>query len=207
MIRAASPIAYRHLSGRRRFAALLWAGLTALLGGCLVSSPVAAPSPDAARHFADAFEMEGRLAASDGERAANGRIVWRHSPREDNWTVYSPLGQIVAQLNSGPAGATLSSADGKHLDAPDAQSMLPQLLGIAAPLESLPYWVQGIPPAGATASNPDSYGRPTRIRDSGWTIDYSAYPDTAADALPQRLEAYRGNARLRLIIDQWTILP
>ncbi len=197
--------AYRHIPGRRRFAALLCATLTTpLLGGCLASSPVAAPS---ARQFADTFEMEGRLAASDGERAANGRIVWRHSSREDNWTVYSPLGQIVAQLDSGPAGARLRSADGKHLDAPDAQSMLPQLLGVDAPLASLPYWVQGIPHAGATASGHDRYGRPTRIRDRGWTIDYTAYPDADAGALPQRLEAYRGDARLRLVIDQWTILP
>src|SRR5690606_18720875 len=86
---------------------LLAAGaLAMLLAGCapLTRAPMLAP---ASRSAASAFLLEGRISATDGTRAASGRIEWRHAPGGDRWTAYSPLGQIAARLESDADGARL----------------------------------------------------------------------------------------------------
>lgn len=176
------------------------------LSGCATPSAVPEIAP-VARPGVAAFELEGRLAASDGERAASGSLTWVHSPLSDEWTVFSPLGQIVAQLVRTPRGATLLTADGRTQHADDANTILPQLLGVSAPLDGLSHWVQASPRAGARVLSVDDTGRPARISDAGWVIDYPEYAGPTADAAPRRIDAAWGDARIRLIIDQWTPRP
>ena len=186
-------------SAVRAFAATL---AVFLLAGCASQTTrnlTAVPRPVAA-----AFELEGRLAASDGERAANGSITWSHTPAADEWTVYSPLGQIVGQLVSTPRGAMLLTADGHSEQAADADTILPRLLGVPAPIDGLRHWVQASTRPGARVLSLDEAGRPTRISDAGWIIDYVEYAGPAADAPPRRIDAAWGEARIRLLIDQWT---
>jgi outer membrane lipoprotein LolB len=178
--------------------------LAAALAGCAVVQPVARESAAAVvREARTAFELEGRVLASDGAQAASGRIHWRHTPHGDEWTMYGPLGQIVARLVSNAAGAELVTADGRRVRAPDAQSMLPELLGVPAPIDGLAHWVQAAPRSGARVLRIDDHGRPARISDAGWIIDYAEYADAAPDAPPRRIEANWGDARIRLIIDAW----
>lgn len=186
-------------SAVRAFAATL---AVFLLAGCASQATrnlTAVPRPVAA-----AFELEGRLAASNGERAANGSITWSHTPVADEWTVYSPLGQIVGQLVRTPRGAMLLTADGSAEQAADADTILPRLLGVPAPIDGLQHWVQASTRPGARVLSLDEAGRPTRISDAGWIIDYVEYAGPAADAPPRRIDATWGEARIRLLIDQWT---
>ena len=176
------------------------------LSGCATPPAVPEIAP-VARPGVAAFELEGRLAASDGERAASGSLTWVHSPVSDEWTVFSPLGQIVAQLVRTPRGATLLTADGRTQHADDANTILPQLLGVSAPLDGLPHWVQASPRPGARVLSVDDAGRPARISDAGWVLDYPQYAGPTADAPPRRIDAAWGDARIRLIIDQWTPRP
>ncbi|NMG43587.1 outer membrane lipoprotein LolB [Aromatoleum toluvorans] len=175
---------------------------TLLLAGC--ASQAARNLTAAPRPTASAFELEGRLSASDGERAANGALTWSHSPTADEWTVYSPLGQIVGQLVRTPHGAMLLTADGRTERADDADTILPRLLGVPAPIDGLQHWVQATPRPGARVLSLDAAGRPARISDAGWIIDYMEYAGPAADAPPRRIDAEWGQARIRLVIDQWT---
>lgn len=179
---------------------------TVFASGCAVQPPVAA-ARTAIRIPVEAFELQGRLSATDGTRAAHGQINWTHTPVRDEWVTLSPLGQIVAQLVATPTGAQLRTADGKVLEAPDATSILPQLLGVTAPIDGLKYWVQASVRDGARILKQDSIGRPLRISDASWIIDYLEYDGTQADAPPRRINASQGETRLRLVIDSWTPLP
>lgn len=195
----------RHVSVGSGLGAILLA-LALVLSGCATRLPASDPAV-AARAPADAFALEGRLSASDSTRAASGRMHWSHAAERDEWTFFNPLGQIVAQLVSTPAGAELRTADGQHVRAPDADRLLPELLGVSAPVAALPYWVQAVPRDGARVLQSDEYGRPLRISDAGWIIDYLEYADPAPQAPPRRLEARWGEARLRLILDEWLERP
>ncbi len=186
----------------------LLAGVCAALA--LAACAPMAPREDtgrAARVPMPAFLLEGRLSATDGQQAASGRVEWAHAPQTDRLTLFSPLGQIVARLDSGPEGARLLSADGTRRDAASADALLPQVLGIELPAARLPRWLQGTPDTGAEIRQRDDAGRPQVVIDQGWRIDYLDYVDARADALPARLDISRGEARIRLIIDTWTALP
>ncbi|NLF54512.1 MAG: outer membrane lipoprotein LolB [Thauera phenolivorans] len=186
---------------------LLAAGaLAMLLAGCapLTRAPMLAP---ASRSAASAFLLEGRISATDGTRAASGRIEWRHAPGGDRWTAYSPLGQIAARLESDADGARLLSADGSVLEADSAQTLLPQVIGVEVPVDRLALWVQAVPADGAEVRHTDARGRPGLVIDQGWRIDYHAYAGPDGDAAPARLDVSRGDARIRLVIDQWTPAP
>lgn len=176
-----------------------------ILHGCAIQPPTADVA-HVARSVAPAFELEGRIAASDGDRAANGGLLWTHSPTMDEWTVLSPLGQIVAQLVSTPRGARLLTADGAVQEDEDAHAMLPRLLGVSAPLDGLASWVQAAPRPGARVLGVDAVGRPARVSDAGWIIEYTEYRDATPGAAPRRIDATWGDTRIRLIIDQWTPL-
>ncbi len=186
----------------------LLAGLVAALAltACAPLAPLEA-SRAAPRPLLSAFVLDGRLSATDGRQAASGRVEWEHAPQADRLTLLSPLGQVVARLDSDAAGARLLSADGSRREAPSADALLPEVLGIELPSARLPRWVQGAPEAGAQIRQRDAAGRPLLVIDQGWRIDYLAYQDEHPEALPARLDISRGDARIRLLIDSWTALP
>lgn len=177
--------------------------LSLTLGACAPLPPVGSAVAAVPRHASTHFELEGRLAASAGERAASGRIEWQHARGADTWTLISPLGQIVARLDSQPGSATLLTAGGERLYATSADALLPRLLGLEVPTASLSHWVQAVPSAGAEVRALDGSGRPAQVLDQGWLIDYPDYTSPDADARPARVDLSRGDARLRLIIDTW----
>lgn len=186
----------------RLLAALLAA---ATLSACAPLQPSHAPVAE--RHAATAFELEGRMSASDGSRAASGRVEWQHAPASDTWTVFTPLGQIAARLQSDAGGARLTDANGQSLDASHADALLPQVLGVEVPVARLPDWVQATPADGAEVRGRDAVGRPALVIDQGWRIDYLEYAGPGAEAPPARIDISRGDARIRLIVDTWTPLP
>lgn len=190
-------------AARRGLIATLCAA--ALLAGC---SSLPQPRTAAIERQAMArFDLEGRLSASDGEHGANGQIEWQHDAVRDEVTLYTPLGQVAARLESSLHGAELLTGDGKIYHADSADALLPELLGVSLPVARLAHWVQAAPPAGAEIRDTDDDGRPALVIDQGWRIEYHEYHPGAADALPRRLDVSRGDARIRLIIDAWNDPP
>lgn len=183
-----------------------WVSLTLLgvLGACAM---VPSPAPSAVeRRQTQQFELIGRLAVSDGSRAASLGLEWRHGAA-DEWLFLSPLGQVVARIVADAQGATLYTGGPEPLQAASAQALVGRVLGVDPPIDGVAAWVQGVPRPGARVRQLDEVGRPASVADAGWIIDYMEYAGPEADARPRRLEASWGEARLKLVIDQWSVLP
>ena len=178
----------------------------ALTAACAVK-PVAPPPDLVARQTFDVFSLSGRLSASDGKQSASGRLDWERRTGTDRWTVFSPLGQIVAQIDSGPDGAEVMFANGERRYAPQIADLVPMLLPGASeaglPPERLAAWVQAAPPGGAEVRTLDARGRPARLIDKGWIIDYLGYRDESPESIPRLVDISRGEFRLRLVVDRW----
>ncbi len=170
-------------------------------------NPAAPPVDPVARQTFTVFSLSGRLSASDGNQSATGRLDWERSIGADRWTISSPLGQIVAQVDSGPDGAEVLLASGERRYAPQVADLIPILLPGAAevglPPERLAAWVQAAPPGDAEVRTLDARGRPARLIDRGWIIDYLAYRDESPESLPRLVDISRGEFRLRLVVDRW----
>jgi outer membrane lipoprotein LolB len=180
-----------------------WVGLPLAVAACVALPPAGVP---VARQLAPRFELVGRLAATDGERAASVGVEWRHGAA-DEWLFVSPLGQVVARIEADGHGASLYAGATEPLRAASAQELLGRVLGVAPPVDGVVAWVQGVPRPSARVLQLDHVGRPARVSDAGWIIDYPEYRGPEPDARPRRLEANWGEARLKLVIDQWTAIP
>lgn len=176
-------------------------GLVALVGGCATPS---LPATQAVQRVAvERFELMGRLAASHGEQAVSVTLNWRHFPGGDDLSFVGPLGQILGQLRVSPEGAVLVGADGRALRAASGEDLLEKTLGLRLPLGQVAHWVQGVVSPPARIRRLDSQGRPASVADQGWIVDYLDYGGLDPLARPRRLEAAWGEARIKLVIDQW----
>lgn len=183
---------------------LLVAGL---LAGCASLPPPPLPARQDLRDFA----LEGRFALratppDQPAQSAGGRLAWTHKNQIDTILLANPLGYGVAEIESGPAIARLRLADGKTSESSDPDSLIEEVTGQRLPVARLPAWLLGRSGGRAQIAH-DDLGRPLRLVEDGWQIDY-AYDNAAPDALPGRLTLSNGDGlELRLRIEQWKNAP
>ena len=167
--------------------------LALLLGACaqLPSAPLGADVE---------FDLSGRLAARYGEESFTGNLAWRHALSADELLISTPLGQGVARIAREAGTVSLTTAEQREYRAADAESLTAQVLGFRLPLAGLADWVRARPASGAPAEiERDAEGRPRRLRQSGWQIEYQDY----AEGLPSRLRLTYPGLELRLAISRW----
>jgi outer membrane lipoprotein LolB len=181
---------------------LLAAALILLLAGCAMLEPVAtAPRP--AREAIEAFRIEGRIAVRRAGESFSAGIDWRHDAHSDEIVVSGPLGQGLARLTAEQGAALLETSDQKRYVAADLEGLSEQVFGTRLPVGGLGRWVLGRSAFGG-AARLDAAGRLAGLSEQGWTIEYLRYESEAHDALPDLLQARRGNVEVRLAIDRWT---
>ncbi len=181
--------------------------IAALLGGC-ASTPPAMPS---ARQQLGEFSLAARFAlraqAPNGDpESLSGRLHWQHENAFDRITLANPLGHGVAEIVLRPGRAELTTADGQQRSAADATDLIEQLTGQRLPLTRLPGWLVGRA-ADDGRMRTDALGRPSRLNEAGWQIDYG-YDDERPEAAASRLTLHDGgHTELRLRIETWENRP
>jgi outer membrane lipoprotein LolB len=99
---------------------------------------------------------------------------------------------------------TLTNPAGEALDSQAAHDELVRRVGFEPPLDSLRYWIQGVPdPASPSTEMLGGQGSLDSLAQSDWTVTFSGYAQTPDGALPRKLTVDRGNVRVKLIIDSW----
>ena len=173
---------------------------------------------EAALRADEDWALAGRVALANGDRGGSGRLDWRQAGDRYSVSLSAPITRQSWRLGIGPDGATLEGLDGGPRHGPDASELLLRSTGWRIPVEALPDWLRGARAPGlgpaVMAFGPD--GRLARMEQGGWTIEYSDWglPVAGAEAaagdgigpgvaLPHRLEAVRGDARVRLVVDKW----
>jgi outer membrane lipoprotein LolB len=70
----------------------------------------------------------------------------------------------------------------------------------------MPDWVRGRAAPGEQAQmQMDGLQRLTQLRQSGWLVEFLDY--SSESGLPSRLRLSRQDMELRLVIDQWRVVP
>lgn len=202
---------------RRAGQLLAASALIALLGACAPGG-VKQPPPGSVVPAADApqreaaraarvraqadWSLSGRIAVSNAGKGGSGRIEW--SQRGDRYQVAlsAPVTRQSWRLSGGADGARLEGLEGGPREGPDADQLLLETTGWDIPVAALSEWLRGLPAASMAPAKtaPGADGRPLSIEQGGWNI---AYQWPASGDLPLRLDARRGQARVRLIVDQW----
>ncbi len=156
------------------------------------------------------WAFQGRVAISKGRNGGNGRIDWQQQDGGFQISLAAPVTRQSWQLSGGDGRpARLEGLDGGPRTGEDAGQVLAQATGWEIPVEQLPDWVRGLPAQGAVAPDHlgfDAEGRPRVLRQQGWQVDFlDWYPaEDGRPSLPRRIEAVNGDAKVRLIVDEWS---
>jgi outer membrane lipoprotein LolB len=153
------------------------------------------------------WQFQGRAAISKGRDGGNGRLDWQQNGPQYRVELSAPVTRQSWVLTGDAGQARLEGlAGGPRLGA-DAALLLREATGWDIPVALLMDWVRGLPAQGQSPEqfSQDARGRPRALQQAGWTIHYLDWyePQGTVSALPKRIEASSGDAKVRLIIDQW----
>jgi outer membrane lipoprotein LolB len=154
------------------------------------------------------WSLQGRVALSSGRNGGSGRIDWQQVGDHYEVALSAPVTRQSWRLGGDRSAARLEGLDGGPREGADAARLLREATGWEIPVTALSAWVRGARAEGIGAARMQfgADGRLSRIEQGGWTIDYSDWipqPGLGIE-LPNRLNAVRDQARVRLIVDAWS---
>lgn len=158
-----------------------------------------------------AWSFQGRVAVSKGRNGGSGRIDWQQQARQYVVSLSAPVTRQSWTLSgdSGNRSGRLDGVDGGPRQGEDAQQVLLEATGWDIPVNQLPDWVRGLVAEGNGAGqiDRDAEGRPRRVRQMDWEIQFLDWYPAEGDrpVLPRRIEAVNGDAKVRLLVDGWVL--
>lgn len=156
-----------------------------------------------------AWSLTGRAAITRGGKGGSGRIEWRQEGDAFEVALAAPVTRQSWRLAVDGQGARLEGLEGGTRAGPDGQALLFEATGLEVPVDALGAWLRGLP-ADAAVHGPArlAFGddlMPLRLEQAGWSIEFRTWRagDVGQPALPLRLDARRGDAGVRLVVDAW----
>lgn len=181
------------------------------LAACKTVPPQPAPGPAepwevrrAALQQRDRFDLNGRIAVAAAQEGFNAKLRWKQQGTRSNLALDGPLGVGGVRITSDGHTLNVVNSRGQQLDSDAARSEIAARLGFEPPLESLRYWVLGVPDPSHPADEVlDDSQRLATLRQDGWQIDYGTYTTVGGQWLPSRMTLKRDDVRVRLLVDGW----
>lgn len=148
------------------------------------------------------WSLSGKIAVSDAGEGGSGRIHWRQDGDRYMIEISAPVSRRTWRLTGSSAGATLEGLDGGPLADPSAETLLHRGVGWTVPFASLSAWIRGARGGGPAVLEFDPDGRPARLAQAGWIVEFRAWNDGTPE-LPLKVFAARGQQRVRLVVERW----
>jgi outer membrane lipoprotein LolB len=150
------------------------------------------------------WTFSGRVAVSQAGDGGSARIDWTQRGQDYEIRLAAPVTRQSWRLSRTGGLARLEGLDGGPREGADAEALLLEATGWRLPVDRLAAWVRGARAPGAAELSSDPLGRPALIRQDGWTVEYRGW-DEATPARPLRVFADRDTARVRLVVERWSI--
>jgi outer membrane lipoprotein LolB len=154
------------------------------------------------------WALKGRLAISVENEGWYAGMRWSQQDDHYDMEILGPLGRKVAWLEGGAQGVNLETSKGESAYAPDAESLMYQLLGWSLPLTGLRYWVLGIPSPQdhVVEIQLDDIGRLSRLRQSGWNVQYQRYQWERRWDLPYKMTLVNASVTVKMVVNAWQVV-
>jgi outer membrane lipoprotein LolB len=192
--------------GFARFAGLL---LLLMMSGCAtVKGPSLSAEEGRARVVALAhWRLDGRIAVQTASDAFQARLFWEHENQQDRVRVSGPFSQGVFSIVVQDDLALIRDSSGQTKVSRDLPGLLRRELGFAVPLSSLRYWVLGVSePSVSGLARYDASGQLRQLRQGEWSLDFERFVQVKEFLLPEKLSAKGREVKLKLVVEDWSIL-
>lgn len=164
-----------------------------------------------------ALAFDGRVALSSGRSGGSGKIEWRQRGDAYEVTLSAPVSRQSWRLSGDAGSARIEGVEGGPRSDSDVVRLLREATGLEVPVGALAAWAAGAR-ADAAAFGPARLqfgddGRLARLEQGGWTVDYLGWREADIGdgqpplEVPDRIDARRDQAKVRLAIDAWTWAP
>jgi len=150
------------------------------------------------------WSMSGRIAVSNGKQGGSGRIEWKRDGARYAVTLSAPVTRQSWRVIGDADGATIEGMAGGPRSGPDASALVFEATHWRVPVDALGDWLLGLQRSGDTVHFGND-GRVDRIEGEGWVVSYSDWRSTGSVELPGRIDAVQGTAKVRLVVDNWTL--
>lgn len=155
------------------------------------------------------WSFQGRAAIAKGRNGGSGRVDWQQQGDRYRIQLSAPVTRQSWTLegDASSGAGRLEGLDGGPRTGADAEQVLLEATGWQIPVNRLPGWVRGQVREAEGEVGADADGRPRTLQRQGWTIEFLEwYPaQNGRPALPRRIEARSGDAKVRLMLDQWDV--
>ncbi|MBM7424715.1 lipoprotein insertase outer membrane protein LolB [Spongiibacter marinus] len=149
------------------------------------------------------WHMQGRIGLWQGSQQESSQITWLQCG--DHYAkirLTGPVGVGGAEIISDPSGAQLTYK-GDVRRAASAEALAADI-GWPVPVSALRHWLRGrAAPNAPMAAQLSATGQLSSLEQFDWQIQFARYQHDNTDALPQLIEAQRGDTRLKLIVKSW----
>ncbi|MGL5947645.1 MAG: lipoprotein insertase outer membrane protein LolB [Aeromonas sp.] len=177
-----------------------------LLGGCSsvppTRGPINWPVEQARLRALDHWELTGKLALISPSQRGSARLHWQQRGQAYALTLTSLIGTHLLKVTQANGRFSVTDVQGNTYQSAQPQALIYQLTGWSLPLDALRLWIKGVPTRAPHRLNSD--GALAELTDGPWHVTFSDYRDAASFRLPHRLELTGQEARLKLLINQWS---
>ncbi|MFA6037332.1 MAG: lipoprotein insertase outer membrane protein LolB [Legionellales bacterium] len=187
---------------------ILFLFLTFLLVGC-AQHKVAPNMPTENLEDITHWEINGKFSVKQPDQVVSANLLWQQFA-SDRYEIglRGPLGQGNVQLSGYPDKVIFQDAHGDKETAYNAELLLYHHTGWSMPIESLYYWVRGLPdPHYQYQVVRDEHGNLLHLKQHGWIVDYDSYQQTDDYTVPRRMTLNYTDTRITLLLKTWQINP
>ena len=152
----------------------------------------------------DQWQFSGRIAVNAHDDGFNGKLRWLQDADKFSATLSGPLGVGTVRIEGAGDSVQITGKDGVTTVLRDVEAELYYRYGWTIPVQSLRYWVLGIPdPRVPSQTEFDELDRVRHMRQRGWEVDIDRYREAGGQQMPARLVATSNETKVRIIIDKW----
>jgi len=186
--------------------------ITGVLTGCMPQPSMIAPQNlnksfkqrKAELEDLNHWNLKGAIAVKENTKGYSASMLWNQKNATSFDIQFSgPLGAGKVKVIKRGSQATLS--DGKNtFTSNNAEQLLKKHTGNAIPVNSLFYWIRGLPnPKLPFKIKKDTYGHLSSLTQLGWQINYIRFTHFKSFDVPAKLVLTRGNIRVKIVISKW----
>ena len=149
------------------------------------------------------WQIRGKIGVRTADDGGSAYLDWSQSFDSFYIILSGPLGQGSTIISGNPSGARLENSDGTFVsDSPEHLVM--EHTGWQIPINSLLYWIKGIPaPKGNADMTQNEMGTLASLDQAGWHLQFDRYGNALGELLPQRIKIQKDDLKVTLIIKEW----